>query len=248
MIHMVGGCIPDPVDTDDIPIRGFLDTSTPIPVKLSYQTLVPEMKDQGKIPVCVSMGCTTIKETIDNKNGEYGKLSALWLYDQCKRRDGDPYGEGTFIRTAMKVMAKQGLMPNYVAPFDGAYSFGKYNEYIFDEELAHPYKIKTYARLTDVEDMCRCLSQHGPFAMGVQTTDEFDDVDIDGYIPIHYRKVGGGHCIAVVGYDLEELVFFIVNSWGPGWGNNGCAKMPFEYWNRFGMDAWGIVDISPNEI
>jgi len=193
------------------------------------------------------MGSTTIKETTDNYNAEYCRLSELWLYDQCKKLDGDPYSEGTYIRIAMKVMANIGVIPYTYAPYDGYYTFGRFDGKKFDLSLARPYRIKTYARLTNIDDMCRCLVQHGPFAMGVQVTDEFVNVDESGYIPVHYSSVREGHCVAVVGYDSKENTFLIVNSWGEGWGNKGTAKLPFLYWERFGMDAWGIVDVTPNE-
>lgn len=241
------GCAPDPVDTKDILLSSFIDHSTVVPDTFSYVTYCTAVGDQGHVPCCVGYGTTAVKETLDRFSGEYAKLSPIWLYDRCKHLDGDPYGEGTFIRTAMKILAKEGCAPWEQIPFSGSYEFGQYETLAIDPAVIRPYRIQTYARLTDVDDMVRCLVQHGPFAMGVAVTDEFEMVEMDGYIPIHYAKVLGGHCIAIVEYSLPEQTFTVLNSWGAGWGNGGYAKMPFEYWERFGQDAWGVVDISPNE-
>lgn len=241
------GCKADIVDIRDVKLGRFINHREEIPLSLDYRSFAPECKDQLNLPACVTHACTTIKETADRRSEEYCALSQLWLYDQCKHRDGDPYGEGTSIRVAMRIMAKKGVIPYHLLPYDGVYFYGRFEEQQFEEVLARPYRIKQYARLDNIDDMCRCLVQHGPFAMGVQVTDEFERVGIDNYIPLHFKSIEEGHGIAVMGYDLMERTFLIFNSWGLQWGNAGWARLPFEYWERFGMDAWGMVDISPNE-
>ncbi|HEX2137099.1 MAG TPA: C1 family peptidase [Microvirga sp.] len=46
----------------------------------------------------------------------------------------------------------------------------------------------------------------------------------------------GGHAFALVGYDDEGFV--IQNSWGPGWGFHGFARLTYADWLANGMDAW----------
>ena len=38
----------------------------------------------------------------------------------------------------------------------------------------------------------------------------------------------GGHCYLFNGINIEEKYFTIHNSWGPGWGQNGEAKINFD--------------------
>lgn len=245
---MYMGCSPDPVDAKDFMLSSFVDYGKPLPEDHNYIVFSTGVGDQGCVPSCVGWGCTAIKEILDFKNSEFTKLSPIWLYDQCKRIDDDPYGEGTHIRAAMKVLAKSGHAPYNLVPSLNNYYFGILRELNIAEEFTRPYRIKTYARLINIDDMCRCIAQHGPFAMGIKVTDQFENAPKEGFIPLHYKRISGGHCIAIIGYDNKDQTFLVQNSWGTGWGNYGFAKMPYEYWERYGMDAWGIVDISPNEI
>lgn len=40
-------------------------------------------------------------------------------------------------------------------------------------------------------------------------------------------SVVGGHCYLLVSVDVKREVFTMLNSWGPGWGNNGRAEIGF---------------------
>ena len=46
----------------------------------------------------------------------------------------------------------------------------------------------------------------------------------------------GGHAYALVGYN--EVGFLVQNSWGPEWGRNGCATLPYDDWLESAYDAW----------
>jgi C1A family cysteine protease len=42
-------------------------------------------------------------------------------------------------------------------------------------------------------------------------------------------SIVGGHCMAIVGYDLARKQFLIRNSWSEAWGDNGHHWMSFAY-------------------
>ncbi|RYY90269.1 MAG: peptidase C1, partial [Comamonadaceae bacterium] len=48
--------------------------------------------------------------------------------------------------------------------------------------------------------------------------------------------IKGGHAFAIVAYDDEG--FWLQNSWGPGWGRGGFARVSYDDWLRNGTDAW----------
>ena len=46
----------------------------------------------------------------------------------------------------------------------------------------------------------------------------------------------GGHAIAIVAYDADG--FWIQNSWGPTWGNEGFCHLGYADWLANGSDVW----------
>jgi len=48
-------------------------------------------------------------------------------------------------------------------------------------------------------------------------------------------QAGDFYAVSIEGYDTNG--FFFRNSWGSGWGNNGCGNLPFSDWNRV-VEAW----------
>ena len=246
------GCVKDPEDNRDFILGAFLNKRKPIPDQVNLQQFTHEPGAQGLLPGCVAWGTAKgMMETVQTMNNEWSALSVLWLYDQCKRIDGDPNMEGTYIRTAMKILAQKGCVPEIYLPYDQNYKFGKYDKEIalIPEQVSRPFRIKTYARLKSVDEMCRCLDQNGPFAMGVEVTEDFIKPDLDGLvIPLNITEPVGGHCIAAVGFDTAKAAFLIMNSWSTMWGVGGYAWLSFDYWEKYGLDAWGIIDINPNEI
>ena len=46
----------------------------------------------------------------------------------------------------------------------------------------------------------------------------------------------GGHAFALVGYNPTGFV--VQNSWGPSWGCQGFAILPYDEWVHRGLDAW----------
>ncbi len=49
-------------------------------------------------------------------------------------------------------------------------------------------------------------------------------------------KALGGHAFCLVGYN--EVGFLVQNSWGPEWGKDGFATLPYDDWLESGYDAW----------
>ncbi len=46
----------------------------------------------------------------------------------------------------------------------------------------------------------------------------------------------GAHAFAIVGYDAEG--FWVMNSWGRGWGAEGFGHWSYEDWRKHVLDAW----------
>ncbi len=53
-----------------------------------------------------------------------------------------------------------------------------------------------------------------------------------------------GHAFVLVGYDDDKRAFWVHNSWGPEWGAEGYALLPYADWLVRGLDAW-VLEIEP---
>lgn len=74
-------------------------------------------------------------------------------------------------------------------------------------------------------------SRKGPVILGVNWREGMWDTDVDGYInPV--GKVVGGHAILLTGVNVKSQYVTLHNSWGPGWGVGGKARL-----------SWAALDI-----
>jgi len=59
----------------------------------------------------------------------------------------------------------------------------------------------------------------------------------------------GGHAICPVGYDDKKQLIKFKNSWLDKWGQKGYGFLPYDYIEKYMMDAWSSVDIDdPNPL
>ncbi|WP_145111412.1 GNAT family N-acetyltransferase [Botrimarina mediterranea] len=61
------------------------------------------------------------------------------------------------------------------------------------------------------------------------------------------ESIAAAHHVRLVGFDLINESFVFQNTWGPGWGNAGFGTMPFEYFDRYLIDAWITQPLRPEE-
>lgn len=77
------------------------------------------------------------------------------------------------------------------------------------------------------EELARTVGNYGPVVIGVPWYKGMMETDANGYIwPAD--EVVGGHCIVVIGIDIENGHYILQNSWGPDWGVNGRCYLHRE--------------------
>lgn len=77
------------------------------------------------------------------------------------------------------------------------------------------------------DDVIRTLGYLGPVVIGVNWREGMWDVDGDGYVHAS-GDVVGGHCTLLRGVSIRHRAVLIQNSWGIGWGMNGCAHLSWD--------------------
>jgi hypothetical protein len=163
-------------------------------------------------------------------------VSARMLYEMAKRNDewtGSAY-EGSSIRGALKGLSRNGVCREVTAPD----SFPQADEWSLTYEMAKEAKemrLGAYLRLQpDIGDYHAALNEVGVIYVSAQIHSGWDRPENGAIEPGGAGR--GGHAFAIVGYD--DTGFWILNSWGPEWGNNGIAHWRYRDWAETVMDAW----------
>lgn len=86
--------------------------------------------------------------------------------------------------------------------------------------------ISGYTHATSLNAMISAL-QTTPVIVGVNWYEGFDNPNSNGTVKIA-GSVRGGHEFEVLGVDLEERIFWAINSWGTGWGKDGRFSFSFD--------------------
>lgn len=227
--------------------RDFIKSALPVvslPAKLSYREFVT-VKQQGRQGSCGSHNAVTGKEMVGLLRGE--KLAGIplseefhyWVVRQKEYFNTFPEDSGQNGRSAMKVLARQGVCPEKLCPYDDQ----KFNDRpgVFAFGFSKFWKISRYERCMSVEAIKTALFNKEAVWFGVPIQERFRTNK--GQI-INYEKGVdqiGGHAIEIIGYDdyLQALEF--VNSWGRTWGDNGFGYFSYDYLREVDwFDCWSF--------
>jgi hypothetical protein len=100
------------------------------------------------------------------------------------------------------------------------------------EILKSENKIMSYARINDINTLKKSIISNGPCLIALQVKSENNDF-------WNGSENLGGHAVAVVGFNEDELL--IKNSWGIGYGNGGYMYAPNEIFSKL-YECWTIIN------
>jgi len=242
------GCIKDKVDDRDYLMKAYLP-AIKLPQKIDYTPKLSPVRDQGDEGTCVSFACASgmkeYQELLDYE--KFVELSPRFVYSECKKNDGIPEEEGTTLRAALRVLKNKGVCQEKFWPYQ-PHQKDKPKEGA--EVNAKKFRVMTYARILNLNELCVSLAASGPCVIGVKVFEGMMKTKT-GLVPLPEKneRVFGGHAICSVGYDDKKKVIKFKNSWSDMWGENGYGFLPYEYIDRHMMDAWSSVDIDdPNPL
>lgn len=242
------GCIKDKFDERDYLMRAYLPVIK-LPKKVDWMPKMSPVRDQKDEGLCVGFATATgmkeYQELLDYK--KLVILSPRFVYSECKKLDGMPGLEGTTIRAAMQVLKSKGVCQEKFWPYfphqktraqEGAISNAK------------KFRIITYARILNLNELRLGLATKGPCVIGIEVFEGMLKTKT-GLVPLPKKNETSlaGHAICIAGYDDEKKLIKFKNSWSDKWGRNGYGFLPYAYIERYMMDAWSSVDIDdPNPL
>jgi len=242
------GCIKDKFDGRDFLMRAYLP-AVKIPDRLDYTEKMSPVRDQGDEGTCVAfasvVGMKEYQEKLDyNRSVE---LSSRFLYQECKKIDGMPDTEGTSVRIAVKVLKKAGVCRENLCPYVPHQKPKITGRAVGD---AKRFRVISYARILNLDDMRLSLAAKGPCVVGVVVFEGMMTAKT-GLVPMPKKgeRSLGGHAICPVGYDDRKKLIKFKNSWSEKWGLAGYGFLHYAYIEKYLMDAWSTVDVDdPNPL
>jgi C1A family cysteine protease len=210
------------------------------PRSVDLRSKLPPCWDQGQLGSCTAFALTGAVAFLHGFVG-----SQLWLYYKERALEHSIKDDaGAEIRDGIKVLAKKGLPPLQVWPYDVA-KFAK-RPPAKATAAAKKELISEYRRLNGPSDYLDCLASGSPFVIGITVYQSFESNAVANTGEVPMPRAGepdlGGHAICVVGY-REDGHFIVRNSWSTDWGDNGHLYLPPDYLANTDLvsDAWTIT-------
>ncbi len=242
--------MPDKIDVRD---WFYQPPLVPLPDILVNCDSVPSILDQGNEGACTGFALAAVINFLLRARNVDRSVSPRMLYEMARRYDewpGENY-EGSSARGAMKGWLSHGVVesrqwpltrtgPNHLTPALST--------------AARQTPGGAYYRVMhrQIRDMHAALHEAGILYLTLMVHAGWDTPGPDNVtvsyvehgnvrqrkLPIITRKgsASDGHAVAVVGY--TQTGFIIQNSWGPRWGADGFALLPYEDFLLHATDVW----------
>lgn len=218
-----------------------------VPETVSLKRRCPAVYDQLELGACTANAIGASFEYDLHVQGlKDFRPSRLQIYYDEREMEGTIKSDaGAFIRDGIKVVAKKGVCPESLWPYNVKKFAVKPPKQVYEAALKH--KAIQYERVSrTIGQLCGCLADGRPFVFGFSVYDSFesDKVAKSGIlnIPGPDERLLGGHAVMAVGYSMKTARFVVRNSWGAGWGQKGYFTMPFDYLLNSSLsdDFWTI--------
>lgn len=230
---------PDSVDFRDLMYVPSLVEVPPEKPIADYRALGIPVLDQGSEGACTGFGLATLANFLlatRKSQPDSEPVSPHMAYSMARRYDewaGEDY-EGSSCRGAMKGWHKHGICTKKLwtksSPANKSLTQG-----VSADAARRP--LGSYFRVnhTDFVAMHAAITEVGVLYASARVHEGWQEVGSDGRI--HQSDIPlGGHAFAIVAYDADG--FWIQNSWGPTWGNEGFCHLGYADWLENGSDVW----------
>ena len=200
---------------------------------------------------CVANSTSNLISSLDHDT-QYIKYipSRLYIYYNARSIDGSQcFDEGCMIRNAMKTLSRDSFVSEESFRYIPQNVFIPPSLQVYDEAKRNKVHIQCYRNITNTEyNIKYVLSQGHIIIFGAMLYESFTNLDSNYKVPepdIINEKLLGGHCMLIYGYDDDTKCFYICNSWGNGWGDDGFHKQSYKYvCSNLCDDFWVIENIN----
>lgn len=213
------------------------------------------IKNQGQQGACMSFSLVSVFEYFLKKNKEqFPDLSEQFLYYNARKRDGrENFDEGSNSVASIMSLSEDGLCSEEMWP----YKVGGFAERPSDEAYAEARsrRVKRAVMVEKkIDDIKSALYDGLPVVFSVDIFPSFGQ-GVNGFISmpseeeiqqLKESKENHAHAMVFCGYNDEQRVFKVRNSWGTSFGDKGYCYLSYDYIMQYAY--WDMVAIQEIEV
>ena len=199
---------------------------------------LPTPESQGQLGSCTAWAVGYVAGTQalrsagqlpdgDNRNA----LSPADLFGKIQRRPSPmACTQGSMISDAMDVLVQEGAATLASVP---------YSDRVCPSATAgQTYFLDGFSRIvsSDTGSIRGSIQSHQPVCFGMQVDQAFQRLNTSNKVFVPSGS-GGGHAMAVIGYDDARQLYKIQNSWGTDWGAGGYFWISYADFARHANDV-----------
>ncbi len=240
VLHPLGVLEENEEDLEGVPIFSRASNSArgvilaPLPASVDLTDMFPMAGYQGSQGSCVAWAVAyaarTYQENVEwnwNVYDESNQFSPSWLYNVLHRLTPDK--EGLAISTALNAVCTIGCDTLDNFPYNESNDTRLPDAASIDR--ASRYKALMWGRIASkVEDVKAVLAAKQPVIISIVVAADLENLSRDNpvYDSIDKKTIRGYHALCLVGYDDKRQAFKFINSWGWGWGIEGCGWLSYK--------------------
>jgi hypothetical protein len=230
------GCLPDSPSPRDY---AAVPNISSLPPRVDLRPGCSPVEDQGQVGSCTANAIVGAVEYKRRKEGRQDELSRLFVYFNARRMSGREKDDcGTPIAHGMAAFLAHGAPPESAWPYDPARVATTPDEAAYAAAAANADV--EYARLSGIENIKGALARQQPVVFSISLpTRCYDEAATSGVMPVPseselaaVRSQHGGHAMLLVGYDSDQNIFHVRNSWGTKWGDQGYCRLSIDTFQR----------------
>lgn len=236
---------PDSLDLRDYHLRSAFKTPEQLPKHMDLRPKMSPVVDQGELGSCTANAIVSgLREYLLLRSGKpFKPLSRLFLYWHERQVEGTIEEDaGASLRDGMKLLQKLGVCRSELWPYTE--DFRRKPDAAAEADASH-YRIREYHRVVGLNSLKAALAQGMPVVFGMLLYESFEGRGPETTGVIHMPDIStepllGGHAMCAAGYDDDQKMVIVRNSWGTRWGKNGYCFIPYEMFQNPAllMDMW----------
>lgn len=205
-----------------------------LPHRVDLRDNLGAVEDQGQVGSCVANAVVGAIEHQHRKAGRVAvELSRMFVYFNGRQMRGTADRDsGMTTAEGLAAALAFGAPPEPSWPYDPKLLSKRPDDAVY--AAARDNAPAEYARVTGTENVKRALAQGHPVVFLVSLPERcYAEAGRTGVMPSPTASEvtaswNAGHSMLLAGYDLDAGQFLVRNSWGPGWGDKGYFRMPFD--------------------